>query len=378
MTRTGLTTFIATLGVVAASAIAAPAAMAQTSIDFPLTFDNLPSYDRVNGLSVPFGPTITVGDDERLVAIPMLTYRSHLGKIDPSISIAGQFTSDSTIGLSLRAARGTFSNDGWIRSDLINTVVSFGTGGDSRNYFRADRGEAVLTSNLHMPIDVATVFAGVRAERAWSTGWRSGSEMGPFAILSRSDTVNGIQRPNPEIDAGHITSVIAGAHAEYFGINGTAKVDLLIEAAGSSPAGGSFQQFTLDESVAIPTVRDQHLEVAGHLVATANATLTPRQRNAYLGGAGTFATEDMLQRGGDQLYFLDMLYVIPIEQLQVPILGAAYVAPHFAVGAAGVNGFGVPIQNVGIRVGVAFITADYVVNPRTHAHDFGIGLSLRP
>ncbi|MFI5239741.1 MAG: hypothetical protein ACHQQP_08015, partial [Gemmatimonadales bacterium] len=186
MTRYRLALLIACI---AAPVIIAPLANAQVLVEFPLTVDNLPAYDRVNGLSIPFGPTITFGDEERLVVTPTLTYRSHLGKIDPSISIVGQLTSDSTLGITLTGARGTFTNDDWIRSDLINSVVSFGLGHDSRDYFRADRGEARLTSALHLPIDVATVFAGVRTERDWSTGWRSGDTMGPYSMFSRRDTV---------------------------------------------------------------------------------------------------------------------------------------------------------------------------------------------
>jgi len=74
------------LTALAAVFIAAPAARAQVSVEFPLTLDNLPTYNRVNGVSVPFTPTLTVGDD-RLVVSPAITYRSHLGKIDPSLSI---------------------------------------------------------------------------------------------------------------------------------------------------------------------------------------------------------------------------------------------------------------------------------------------------
>ncbi|HEY5087512.1 MAG TPA: hypothetical protein VII66_09165, partial [Gemmatimonadaceae bacterium] len=216
----------------------APIAGAQVVVDFPLDMGNLPSYDRVDGLSLPFSPTLTLGD-QRAAVTPKLTYRSNLGKIDPSLAVVGQITNDSTLGFALTGARGTFTNDGWIRSDLINSLVSFGLGHDSRNYFRGDRGEARLTSSLRLPLDVATAFVGARTERDWSTGWRSGS-IGPYSVFGRSDTTNGIQRPNPAIDAGHITSAILGGHAEYTGVPGAAMLDVLVEAAGKSPTGGSF------------------------------------------------------------------------------------------------------------------------------------------
>ncbi|MEO7104029.1 MAG: hypothetical protein ABI311_11635 [Gemmatimonadaceae bacterium] len=375
MTRPGLVRLITCITF---AALTVPTLGAQVQVDFPLSFDNLPTYDRVNGLSIPFGPTITSGSDERLVVTPVITYRSHLGKIDPSLSVVGQLTSDSTLGITLTGARGTFTNDGWMRSNPLNSLVSFGLGHDSRNYFRADRGEARLTSALHLPIDVATIFAGVRTERDWSSGWRSGSNAGPFSVLGRRDSVDGIQRPNPLIDPGHITSLIAGGHAEYVGVSASEMLDVFIEAAGKSPAGGSFRQLTISEAAAIPTILNQRLELGAHLVATSTGSFTPRQRFAYVGGSGSLATVDLLGLGGDHLYFLDALYIIPISKIEFPLLGSPYIAPHFAAGAASVGGFGAPVQNVGGRIGLSVFTMDYIVNPRTHQHDFGVGVSLRP
>jgi hypothetical protein len=358
--------------------LCAPALRAQVSVDFPLTVGSLPYYDRVNGLSVPFGPTISIGAEDRFVVNPTLTYRSNLGKIDPSLAIVGQITPDSSLGFALSGERGTFTNDRWIRSDLINSLVSFGLGHDSRNYFRGDRGEARLTSALRLPLDVATVFIGARTERDWSTGWQTGTPRGPYSVFGRSDTTNGIQRPNPAINEGHITSAIAGFHGEYQGLPGSAMLDLQLEAAGKSPLGGNFQQLTIGEGASIATFGDEHIEVGGHLVTTFTNSATPIQRYAYVGGSGSLATVDLLGLGGDHLYFVDVLYVIPISKISLPLLGSPYIAPHFATGAASVGGFGVPVQNIGGRIGVSVFTIDYLVNPRTHQHDLGAGISLRP
>lgn len=368
----------AALGI-AAIVVIAPLAHAQVTVDFPLTLDNLPTYDRVNGLSVPFGPTISVGDD-RFVVNPAITYRTHIGKVDPSISIVGQFTADSTIGFALTGSRGTFTNDGWIRSNIINSLVSLELGTDSRNYFRGDRGEARLTSSLHLPIelDAATVFVGARTERDWSTGWRNGNNNGPYSIFTRGDTVNGIERPNPEINAGHITSAIAGGHLEYVGLPASLTMDLLIEAAGKTPLGGNFQQLTIDQGSSIRTFAGQHIDLRAHLVATASSSGTPAQRYAYIGGSGSLAGVDLLSRGGDHLYFLDALYAFPLNMIEIPILGNPYVAPHFAMGAAAVGGFGAPVQNIGARIGVSIFTIDWVLNPKTHKSNFGAGVSLGP
>ncbi len=379
MTRHGLirvsTRFATTIALVL---LIAPKLRAQVYVEFPLSIATLPTYDRVNGLSVPFGPSISIGDNSRFVVSPSITYRSNLGKIDPSLSMIGQFTADSSVGFAVSAARGTFTNDRWIRSNLINSAVSFGLGHDSRNYFRGDRADVRLTSALKLPLDVATVFIGARTERDWSTGWQTGTPRGPFSLFGRNDTTDGIMRRNPAINAGHITSAIAGGRAEYMGAPGSVYFDLLLEAAGKSPLGGNFQQLTINQGLSLETFRDQHIEIGTHLVTTSTSTATPLQRFAYVGGSGSLATVNLLGLGGDHLYFVDALYVIPIAAIQIPVVGSPYIAPHFASGAASVGGFGRPVQNVGGRIGISVITIDYLVNPRTHKHDFGAGISLRP
>ena len=379
MTRPGnIRSLLRAAMIACALVIPAQHASAQVYIEFPLSLSTLPTYNRVNGVSVPVAPSILIGDNARFAIDPAVTYRSNLGKFDPSLGVTGQVTADSSLGFALSAARGTFSNDRWIRSDLINSLVSFGLGHDSRNYFRGDRAEARLTSALKLPIEVATVFIGARTERDWSTGWQLGPRRGPYSVLGKSDTTNGMLRANPAIDPGHITSAIAGGHGEYNGSLGAVTFDMLLEAAGKSPVGGNFQQLTLDEGLSLHTIADQHIQVGGHLVTTSTNTRTPAQRFAYIGGSGSLATVDLLALGGDHLYFVDVLYVIPIAAIDLPFVGSPYIAPHFASGAASVGGFGRPVQNLGGRIGVSMFTIDYLVNPRTHQHDFGAGVSLTP
>ena len=379
MTRTSnYRSILAAAFLAGALSFSATVAHAQVYIEFPLSLNTLPTYNRVNGVSLPVAPSILIGDNARFEVNPAIIYRSNLGKFDPSLAVTGQITADSSLGFMVSGARGTFSNDRWMRSDLVNSLVSFGLGHDSRNYFRGDRAEARVTSALKLPLDVATVFVGVRTERDWSTGWQVGPRRGPYSVFGRSDTTNGMLRANPAIDAGHITSAIAGAHGEYTGLLGAVTLDALVEAAGKSPLGGNFRQVTLNEGLSLPTIADQHIEIGGHLVTTSSSTRAPRQRFAYVGGSGSLATVDLLALGGDHLYFLDALYVIPIAAIDLPLVGSPYIAPHFATGAASVGGFGRPVQNIGGRIGVSVFTIDYLVNPRTHQHDFGAGISLHP
>lgn len=345
---------------------------AQTTVDFPLGLRQIPTYDRVDGLSFPVAPTIGVGP--RLTLEPVLTYRSNLGKVDPFLRASFDVRGDSALAVRLTASRGTFSNDTWIRSDLVNSLLSIGLGRDARNYFRGDRVEGRVTARLPVPDDVvASAFVGGLFENDWSTGWRPGEQRGPFSFFGRNDSVNGIDRPNPEIGRGHIASALAGGTLEFAGERTVLRTALKLEAAPSSVTG-RFEQLTLDGHLGLPTFRRERLEFNGHLVASAG--VTPVQRYAYLGGSGTLATLDLLQLGGDDLFFFDTWYVFPIAGVSVPVLGELFVAPRIAAGAASVNGFGRVTQNVGLRFGAGLVEVDVVVNPRTHQRSAGAGISF--
>ncbi len=136
------------LGALAVAAVASPILSHAQAVDvnFPLNVGLwFPLYDRVNGLTLPFGPTITFGD-ERVVVEPLVAYRSNLGKFDPSLRTKVKL--DTLFSLSFRGERGTFSNERWIRSDFKNSLWSLAFGRDSRNYYRADRGEARVNLRL--------------------------------------------------------------------------------------------------------------------------------------------------------------------------------------------------------------------------------------
>lgn len=359
-------------------ALGARGAAAQgIDVEWPLGVGlRTPGYDRVNGASVPLGPRIVFGD-ERVVIDPVATYRSHLGKVDGALDVAAKLTADSSVTLSLGASRATFSNDAWIRSTLSNSLVTLWNGDDARNYFRGDRAEGKLGARLPGSLAGVSLFIGGRAERDWSTGWRAGERRGPFSVIDRSDTT-AIQRPNPLVAPGHVYSVLGGGTVAYDWVRADVALDALVESALSRSVTGSFTQATLDVRGGVNTFASERLKVSAHLITTSGTTGAPPQRFGYLGGAGTLATIPLLSLGGDHLYFVDAEYQVPILGAELPFLGQPYVAPRFASGAASVGGFGIPTQNVGARVGAGYFSVDYIVNPRTHKHDFGFGLAINP
>jgi hypothetical protein len=358
----------------ACACIAVPTlSQAQLSVDFPLGVGiHTPTYDRVDGMSIPYGPTISVGDD-RLVIDPLITYRSHLGSLDPSLGMV--WRPDSLLSFSMTGARTTLSNDAWIRSNLMNSLYALFLGVDARNYYRADRAEGKVAFNIPMGSGTSDLYTGIRFENDWSTGWRVGERQGPYSFYNRPDTANGTERPNPLVDRGHIASLLVGAESQYEIGRFSSRGNALFEGGWHTPMGTRFQQITVHDEGTVRTWGAEQVEWTVHVLTTPGGVV-PRQRYAYLGGSGTLATVDLLTLGGDHMYFVDALYIIPIPRLNLPVLGSAFVAPHFVTGGAGVGGFGQPVQNAGIRLGSGVARLDFLVNPRTHKGDLGVGFAF--
>lgn len=360
------------MAALAATTPVIPAA-AQTTVTLPFRVGvRLPTYDRVDGLTIPFGPVVSLAGS-RLLIDPVIAYRSHLGKLDPRVALTLQ-RPDSSLALLLRGERGTFTNERWVRGDIMNSLVTLGFGRDARNYFRADRGDALVQARVPGADGSVYAFAGGRLERAWSTGWRAGDDRAPFSLLGRGDTLNGIARPNAEIDRGRIGSLLAGARAAYDGVHGAARADLTLE-RGRLERRAPFTQLTANAVAALPTTRGQRLVLRAHLLTTGSA-VAPRQRWSYAGGSGTVPTMDLLARGGDHLWFVDTWYEVPVPRADLPLVGQPWIAPRAVAGSAAVGGYGRPVRNLGVRLGATIFYADFLVDPATRERVVSAGITL--
>lgn len=354
-----------------------------------------PTYDRVNGLTLPWGPKLEAGDG-RVDVDALVRYRSNLGKWDPSLEGTLRPTDGNEITFFVGQA--TFSNDTWIRSDLTNTLAAFFAGTDARNYYRSTRGNARYTLTLGGSSATFTPFIGGNLERDWSTGSVAPAKS-PWSVFGRKGNQR-MRRPNPGIAKGSITSLLGGSGLEFVtgGVDG--KFDLTVEqslrtsldpqclpiALGFTcvAPGDSFTQSTLDGRVSFPTFGSQTFTFKTHVVLTAGAGTAPAQRFVYLGGSGTLATVNLLALGGDHLLFFDGDYMIPIEKIQVPIVGSPFIALHYAAGNAAIDRVRSLIQNVGVGVGVSMLRIDYAIDParnrspfsRKSAISFGLNLSI--
>ena len=345
--------------------------------DRPLTLPlgigfRIPSYDRVNGLTVPWGPNLSLGDG-RVDIDALVRYRSHLGNWDPSIE--GSFRPGYNNEIELFVGRGTFTNDAWIRSDLMNSGAAIFVGTDARNYYRADRASLRFIRTLTTGSYTFTPFLGGNFEKDWSTGSLRPTRR-PWSVLGRSDTLK-MLRANPAVTKGNIGSILGGTGMDYFRGEVDAKVSATLEHALRSPVErcvfspggdtpcvigqGSFTQGTIHAEVFFPTFGTQSFSFRGHTVLSGDTV--PPQRYAYLGGSATLPTVDLLALGGDRLFYAEGEYLIPIERIMLRMLGSPFVALRYAVGSAGVRDLPPFIQNLGIGAGISFLRVDYHIDP---------------
>jgi hypothetical protein len=284
--------------------------------------------------------------------------------------------------MELRASlgRGTFTNDAWIRGDILNSVDALLLGGDTRNYFRATRGEITLSrrwswSRLNLEPDV-----GARAERAASVRPGFGAAGGPWSFFERHDSL-GMLRPNPLIDAGTIGSALAGVSATWTVQNLVARLRIDEEIGAFRTRSGvvardnRFAQTTADGRIEFPTFNTQSFSLHGHVVLTTRGS-TPRQRWAYIGGPSSIPTVDMLSEGGDELLYMDARYNIPIDRVPLPLIGPPIFTIREILGGAAAGALPTLQQALGVRLSASVLYAELLADPaRGHWH-FGLGIAL--
>jgi hypothetical protein len=367
----------------------------ESPISLPLGIGlRIPSYDRVNGLALPWGPKLDLGDG-KLSLDGLVTYRSNLGKWDPSLE--GSARAGETNEIKLYVGRGTFTNDSWIRSDLVNSLAAIAVGSDSRNYFRGDRATARFTHTLTTGALTLTPFIAGNIERDWSTG-SIVPPKAPWSFFGRNGVLY-MKRANPRVKTGRISSFLAGSGVALSRGGVEAKLDATVEhalktsltadcsgfptdAACALPAR-NFTQTTLHTQVDFSTFGSQTFSFLGHAVL-GSGNIAPSQRFAYLGGSGTLATVNLLALGGDHLLYVQADYIIPIDRIQLPIVGSPFVGLRYSAGNAGQGTLPALIQNLGVGAGVSLFRVDFSIDParnrspfsRKSAFSFGLSLPM--
>lgn len=310
----------------------------------------LPGYDRVDGLSLPVGITIATPSGFASLT-PTATYRSRLGTVDPGATLT--MRPSSRLRLEAEGGRTTRTNDDWIYSDFVNSATSLFVGLDTRNYFRSVGGAARLIGTLERPSYLVEPYLGVRIERV-SPISATGDV---WSMFERDDSLR-MRRPNPLVERGDLRSALAGLDFELELNDVTGHGYLRAEQAFDTPEGtDNFLQFTVHGSIQFPTFGSQSLRVKVHGVAGSSHDV-PMSRYVYLGGSGTLATLDLLEEGGDRLLFVENEYLIPIEAIQLPVIGAPVLTVRDAFGGAGVGSLPDLQHEIGIGIGMSALHLD--------------------
>lgn len=307
----------------------------------------LPTYDRVDGVSLPIGALVTLGD--RAVELePRATYRSRLGVVDPGAVL--RIAPDAPVRLEAEGGRSTRTNDAWIYSDLVNSFVALAFGNDSRNYFRADGATARAIAHVERPSVTLEPFVGGRYEKVSPI-----SAAGNVFSFSGRTSLEHMARPNPLVERGEIGSVLAGATLEYDAAPVRASLRAEGERSVRTPDRTSaFTQVTLHGRIEFPTFGAQRLRVDAHAVTTAGDS-TPRARWAYLGRGATLPLLELLELGGDELLFVESRYQIPVAAIVLPRVGPPTLHLRHLMGAAGVGTLPKLEQELGVGVGISVV-----------------------
>ena len=330
-----------------------------------------PLYDRVNGASVPFGPAFSFLDG-RGELDALATYRSDLGKIDPSVTGTVQLSRRSRTMFS--GKRGTFSNDDWIWSNFVNSLSALFFGVDTRNYYRADRAQLTVHRLWEWTSSQIEPFVGGRVERAWSVGPSLDGQGGPWSLFGRKDSLR-MSRPNPLIEDGSISSVLAGTTLQWEAQGVQLRARTSGESNISAPKNERFTQLTSDVDVNFLTFGEQEYALDVHWVTTSGDT-PPAQRFVYLGGSGTLPFLKLLEQGGDELLLIDQRYSVPLVNIRVGILGVPTLLLRHRIGSAGLGRLPSFEQMVGVGVMLTIVRGEVVYDPSRKKARASVGFSF--
>lgn len=335
----------------------------------------IPTYDRVNGLSLPFGPALSFLQGRGEINA-IATYRSNLGKVDPSINGELQLTRRSRVEAVVE--RTSRTNDAWIWSDFVNSFSSLVFGEDTRNWYRADRARLSLHRSWEMRQSTIEPFVGGSYDHASGVGPFVGDSSGPWSLFGRRDSL-GMLRPNPDAGKADILSAIAGTVYSWEAPDGL-RLRLRTSAEKGfgtislTPEEDNFLQVTTDFDLRFPTFGDQQYAVEVRWV-TSDGNLPPH-RFHYLGGPGTLPFLDMLEQGGGELLLVDQRYSIPLLQYNFGFMGSPTLQLRHRLGSAGLDGLPALEQMVGVGVSLTVIRGEVRLDPATGKVQLAAGFTF--
>jgi hypothetical protein len=346
-----------------------------TATDSPLELDGLlglhaPTYDRVNGLTVVWGAAYRLPRIERVeprihAQVGWLTQRG-----DPTYQLDASLRRGAT-ELMLGHERAWHTHERWIRGDLLNSLAYLWDGSDYRDYHEVERSWAGLAREFAVGTGRFRARAAVRGQVEDATSLRAGR---PWFVLGSDPP-----RPNPAIDDGRTTSMVADADLSWDGEQTRFAGRFEAEAAREVLRGNyHFGRIRAQGAWAMLAFANHTLTIDYFLQRPLGGQTLPRQRWSFVGGANTLHTLPFAEFYGDHVVFVETNYIIPLpDRLALPILGAPRLHLLHAAGMAWTAGDdGSLHQEVGARLDLALIYVRYVLVPDDPGiTDLSIGLA---
>lgn len=318
-----------------------------------------PSYDRVNGLTLSASANINPTREEG----------------GPTLNVWGayRFEQENKLGAGVRwrvplgtasllltgeASRATRTMDAWIRGDVSNSVRALVLGRDYRDYWDADVLRVMVGRPIGKPLIAGETWLGPRVGVQVSSD-RALKAKGPWALLDRA----GLERLNPAATEGTFVSLLAGTAYHWRGRSSSFDSDVNLEHALSAPGDAEFTQVLVQATYLAKALRTHSMLVRVRGMAPIGGDAPP-QRGGILGGGGTLPTEPIARFRGDHLVFIESSYIIPVNNIILPVVGSPSLEAVHLAGAAW-TGDDEPqwVQNAGGGVIFALARARVVINP---------------
>ncbi|MFL5382037.1 MAG: hypothetical protein ACJ8GN_05945 [Longimicrobiaceae bacterium] len=318
----------------------------------------LPTYDRVNGLTVTGGARLRpTRNDSGPSLDAWAAYRfENPDRLGGGLRVTIPLDVESLL-LVGEASRATRTNDAWQRGDLSNSISVLVYGRDYRDYWDADQARVMVVRPVGKPLIAGESWLNPRGGVLWSRD-RSLRAHHVFSLWQSRDK----DRANPPVLDGDIVSAFGGAELRVVGRVSSFTGDVQVERSFSGASDADFTQLLGEGTYTTTAFRTHTLKVylRGRTPLGGGA---PPQRYEILGGPTTLPTLRVAHYRGDHLAFADGRYAVPLP-LQLPFVGAPSLQLLYAAGAAW-TGDESPrwTQNVGAGLLVSLGSAAVYVDP---------------
>jgi hypothetical protein len=327
---------------------------------------HMPTYDRVAGFTAAIGaryllPRIGLTEPDIHGWVGYQTARERLiGGLDFGIR-RGDYR------VSVGAERLVLSNDAWVRG-WTNSVSYLWGARDHRDYYGADRFFVRQTLSRGTLYSDFTFAVTGQIEDA-----RSVPSLDPWHL--RNDD----PRPNPLVDDGRITSLVAGVDGRWEYETWLGSFDAAVESAAEIFDGDhAFTRFDIGGEIAMRALADHTLRVEVRFRGPIGSDSLPRQRWSIIGGGATLPTTEIGDLRGDRLVWAETDYIIPVPGVYLPFFEQPTFELLHRVGSAWRQGGDSDlIQNIGVRLRARIFWIRAVIDPSdSDAGALDVGISL--